>query len=249
MRFRFRTVIAALMAVFAISALATSAASADLAQKLGVCKSVGVGQGSYTDSKCREAQTGGAFEIVAPTKKTFHFTSGTFLLNNNGGYFGVITCQQTKGEGELSSTTTVSSVTISFSECSIVAGGHKCSFGPFTTYKLKGQTGEIAKAEAASEVGILLEPETGSRIAIFEKTPCSPEGIIQGKIAGEMVGVEGTEFKLVFERNKENQKIKNFETSADTNAKPELFLVGFQLTWESTEALKFEESLTLGATI
>lgn len=205
---RIRIVGAALVVVFALSAIAASAASA--------------------------AYTGPEF---SKESNTFTGSGGESVLKNTN---GTLTCTSLSLLGTLSllgfRNVTIGLVT--YKGCSGKVSGKTCP-AEISTVKLTGQLGDVAEAESATKVGLLLKPESGATFAEFE---C--EGLkvkVQGSIAGEVTPVEtlGTESKVVFTPSGTGMKIKtvtiNKGETSEKAEKPALELsVGGKASLSST---------------
>jgi hypothetical protein len=163
--------------------------------------------------------------------------------------------EELEGEIEFGSTRHGEEVIIKFKGCYavITVGGKKikCKVKtpgqPLSTIKTKRldrDLGEVLLAEAATEVGLDLEPEIGTVITTIAastecKTPLTP---IEGSIIGEMTPTgppETLEKKRVSTTVAAKQKIQNFV------AEPKDTLEAFatEATLTSTVNLKFAEIL------
>jgi hypothetical protein len=223
---RIRIIGLALVAVFAMTAVAASPAFA-------------------ADSEQLFKQAG--------TKQKFKSTSGVGKLTANG---QVVECKKDKGSGELNAkqTASVKNVVVTFEECKSEKEGVTCEVkskgagktNEVATVKLKGELGEVAAAEATSEVGLLLEPESGTAFVILEGTclQVSPTEVT-GSVAGEVtpVGKNQLTGKLEFKVPGGAQAIKTFERSTtDAVVKPSLKVFGlFTATQETSSEETFEE--------
>jgi hypothetical protein len=186
MRFKSRGVLLALVAVFAMSAVAASGASAALPE----------------------------FKPV-PTKKKFTSVSGEFTLTtpdqNNE-----FVCSKSTTTGEITGAGTVGKTIVKFTGCNYYDNGNgPCpahSTGAkaeeIVTDALKGELGSVATTEAPSGAGLLLEPETGHDLLVMAPVESSQnceatiETAMEGNIAGEIatVGKKQLTNKLVFAR-------------------------------------------------
>jgi hypothetical protein len=94
-----------------------------------------------------------------------------------------------------------------------------------------GELGEVAVAEAASKVGIVIKPGTTFL--------CGTETVqITGSVAGEVTPLNTTEF-LIFATTALAQNIKTIKTASGTTLKPVLLANKKPVTFESTETNKF----------
>jgi hypothetical protein len=243
----FRKTLTCLVAVFAVSALAASAASAETAA---------------------EQQQFGK-ELVKQ-----HFTSkeGKGTLTAGG---KAITCKEDTNVGETVGKESVQNVVVTFTgceepktPCKVNSPGQAA--GVIVTNALRGELGEVAKAEATSEVGLLLEPTPTK--AEEEKIPptkppfvvlegsCIPTTAVEGKLVGEVTPLAlSTKHNLEFALSAGKQKIKTFERSfakhcgipaggnqceEDAKLKPKLTAFGLEATEESLkDEVTFEEAV------
>jgi len=238
----FRKTLICLVAVFAIGAVAASAASAfSPPTELGVCEKVAAGTGEYTDANCSTAGKGN-FKFVRGTKNKFTVSGAAGKLSVAG---TSVTCKQNKGSGEVTGFESFAKVVSTFEECEVEVGGKKEPIANITTKNLKGAAGEIAKAEATSESGILLEPETGTEFATIPATKISPETKVTGSVAGELGPLTNAkEQTLVFALSAGKQKIKTINVE-DVVKKPSLKAFGLAATEETTQKIVYEENLWL----
>jgi hypothetical protein len=228
MQLKSKSVLLALIAVFAMSAVAASAASAALPE----------------------------FKPM-PTKKKFTSTSGTFLWRVASEPV-TISCSKTTTSGEITSSSTFGKMVTKFTGCQM----NKGSEGPcpvrsvggkaeeIVTSSLKGELGTVSKSQAASEVGMLLEPETGHELWTLASiaAPCSmPEVAFEGNIAGEVsaIGKKQSTSKLAFAPVSPTGKQKIAEITVKRGlVKPKLIDWGAdQMTLEGTDETTFEEAL------
>lgn len=177
----------ALAAIFAISLVAASVASA------------------------------AAPEFVGGTAK-FTTKSGSGTLETAA---QKVTCTSDISTGEVNGAHTVGTVVVTFSGCSGKRGTETCSvknkggtLGTVVTNTLDGELGKVAKAEAASEVGLLLLPATGKVFVTLEGTCLEPtSAAVEGAIAGEAspIGKKQTTGSLIFTGSAGTQSIKTIE--------------------------------------
>jgi hypothetical protein len=222
MRFKSRGALLAL-AVFAMSAIAVSAAS---------------------------AATLPEFKPV-PTKKKFTSTSGTVTWR-----FGTetIVCTKSATAGEFTGTSTLGKIVIKFTGCALKAKqGSNCPLkstnttteGEIVTNALKGELGTVSTKQAASGVGLLLEPETGKVISTIAGCGTWPETALEGALAGEVatVGKKQATNKLVFGVASGNQDIKEITVKSGTKS-PKFSGWGVSsITDEASDELTFEEAV------
>jgi hypothetical protein len=222
MRFKANSVLLALVAVFAMSAVTAAAASAVKPE----------------------------FKPV-PAKKKFTSTSGgvRWAMGTES-----ITCSSSTIAGEIASATLLGKVVVKFtgckdpgaskSGCAISSLGAK--EGEVVTKALKGELGTVKTSEAASGVGLLLEPETKSTgIATIEKTECRGETRLIGSLAAEIptIGKKQSTNGLVFGVTGGKSNIDHITLDSGKEMAPSLEGWGTQLTVEMSDALTFEEAL------
>ena len=216
MRSRFRTMIVALLAVFAVGAVATAAASAKN-PTWTVCKEVSAGSGKFEDGLCSKGGKGNweASELLTgETKEISSEANGAQKLVVAG---IVIDCGKFKTEpgakiigGEPG---TVEEAIV-YEECEMV-GRPNCSVGThgaFTTNTLLSKLVYLTKAaaekETAEATGTLLKPKTGKVLATVpfgsersaECTLLKSELEVTGELVAENVkgGAHATKQELSF---------------------------------------------------
>jgi hypothetical protein len=166
-----------------------------------------------------------------------------------------IKCKKSEGSGEVvtkEENKKVAKVKIIFKECSAEnEAGEVCkpkskggTEGKIETNELKGELGEVAKAEAEGEVGLKFEPVSGKVYVTLEGKclPSSPAPI-EGSLICEVkpVGTLAKEGKLICLPSGEKQKIRKFKGETATHE-----LKGFGLESipvEDTSITKFEEEV------
>jgi hypothetical protein len=145
-------------------------------------------------------------------------TSGTSVIS------GIVKCTSDTGKGQVSGA--LYQGTLQLEGCA-----RPCS----STIGLEftGELGEVAAAEASSEVGIVIKPGTTFL--------CGTETVqITGSVAGELTPLSTSE-KLIFVSipgTPPTQKIKTIKTASGT-LKPVLLANKKPVTFESTETNKF----------
>ena len=185
-------------------------------------------------------------------KGKFKSTSGAGVLTVAG---IKVKCKKDKDTGEITGTGTVGKVVVTFEECTSTKEAKECKTnspgakaGEIVTKELKGELGTVAKAEAASEVGLLLEPASGTEFVTLEKNECIIETKVTGKVAGEVTPVKKLqttgklEFKTV-EGKGEKQSIKKITTEAGKKEEPSLKAFGLTATEETSDENTFEEAV------
>jgi len=165
---RVRTLGLALVAVFALGAVAVGSASAQITPGLGRC--VKLTGGMYKDAGCTEkVSSGGKFEWKAgPGEKNKFKSSGEkATLEGAGEAHTKITCTSVSNSGEYTNGTEYK-ITVTFLGCE--SGGIKCentaTLGEIGTNPLRGKYGII---ETLTKLGTSLEAFTaGTTIATFK---------------------------------------------------------------------------------
>jgi hypothetical protein len=187
-----------------------------------------------------------------PTKKKFTSTSGTLTWQMGT---EKIVCTKSTIAGEVTSASTLGKMVMKLTGCAFRVGGEECPIkstnttteGEVVTNALKGELGTVETQEAASGVGLLLEPETGKVISTIAKPSrnCTemPETALEGALAGEVatVGKKQTTNKLAF-GTATVQKIKAI-TVKSGEKHPKFTGYGAVIDTEVTDALAFEEAL------
>jgi|HubBroStandDraft_2_1064218.scaffolds.fasta_scaffold03785_2 hypothetical protein len=124
------------------------------------------------------------------------------------------------------------------SGCTVNSPGQ--SGGTIVTNELDGELGSVKKTEAASGVGFILLPTSGTTFATLEGTCLlvSPAPLV-GTVAGEVTPVNGPaseDGKFIFNASSSAQSIKEINISG-TLEKPRLRSLGLLETTESTSEL------------
>lgn len=168
-------------------------------------------------------------------KDTFTTSSGESVLAGTG---LTITCKKDTGKGEVTSKTTVTG-TVSFEGCKGEILGNKCPETISST--LVGTLGEVAKAEATSEVGLLFKAKEGA----FAEFKCGSLNFkVTGSVAGEVTPTKtsSTTGKVIFALSGGAQKIKEI-TIEGKKEKPSLKAFGLNSTLQSSEENTFAEAI------
>ncbi len=181
---------AALLVVFAISAIAATSAMAAPVER-GLCKAAKKGAGEYLNARCTEpgAKGGAKKEFVwVPVAKAqaFTTTSGEATLKSftpEGAELPPVTCNKSKGKGKATATTT--ELVVTFEECSAAGeqctGGAKAKAGQIVTKTLDGVLGTISGGTGAGEA---VGAEGGGVSAEFR---CGANTIAtEGAVIGEL---------------------------------------------------------------
>jgi len=192
---RMRILGLALVAVFALSAVMVSGASAAKPQWKFCAKAAKVGKtftGKYSDSSCStKVETGGKFELEAGIGKGKGFKGkGTKAVLHNvipGKGDIKVECASFKDAGSVVAPSGVTNVTSTFSKCKSLGAPCKTEGGKketITTNALEGELGYMDKAHTAAGESLTSEsaPHTGF-LATFE---C--EGLAKVRVHGAVIG-------------------------------------------------------------
>jgi hypothetical protein len=180
---RIRIIGLALVAVFAISAVASASALAAPEFK---------GSGSVAGTTFTSTGGAGKMEGTETIKCTGSTSSGEITSATTVGKVVVIfTGCENKSK-----------------KCKSSSGA---AAGEIKTVSLKGELGEVASTEAASEVGELLTPESGSKYVSIESCTLIPIEVT-GSVIGEVTPIHSlsTKGKLVYTEASKKQTIKKF---------------------------------------
>jgi hypothetical protein len=213
-----------------VAALAMSVASAPAALAVGPTIVNGKGQ--------------------APQLTTITSKSGSMRIN-----FGssVITCSKSSGTGEWTGTTKVKADVITFTGCRSGKGTCQAALNSqgahseeIKTAALKGELGAVANAEAASEVGLLTEVESGTKWFTLAANECTPEFFVTGALACEVTPREKlqTTDKLECLTQSGFQKIRKLTRSGTGElVKPRLEGFAHELSFVASSENVFGEPL------
>lgn len=226
------------------------------------CAEVGGGEpGAFEDGECTKSDSSGYFTLIVlpgyallPAEQVFggDFTTkgGASVLTSS---VATATCTKDTSRGELTGPTSLGGIVITYSGCKVKKGTEECAVnsvgaeeGEVVTKTLKGELGEVAKSEAASGRGALVEPATGKALAELAKTKCTPETTLSGSVAGEIgpVGVNQSTGKLVFVVTAKKQAITRL-TVKGTSKTTNLEMFGLGATEELTQELTYSEPIEL----
>ncbi len=248
---RLRLLGLALIAVFAMSVVAASAASA-AAPEFFHCTKVAKGTGTYPTKKaCEKKEKAGEEpkewiieKVAAGEKIKFTDASGEGILSAAG---IVVTCTADSSTGEINGAKTVGNVFVSFTGCTAKNGETECSVhstgqpaGTIDTNELAGELGPVALAESKTEVGLDLEAVSGNFVTL--EGTCVPTTEVTGSVIGEVTPVEKLQKtgKLVYTTKTGKQKIQKFVGGA-TDVLKAFGLVEVQETTKDT--VTYEESI------
>ena len=167
-------------------------------------------------------------------------TTGTASLETAS--TDAVTCSSSVTTGEVTSVKTVGNLKVTFSGCSDKEGSG-CSVkgggggtGTIVTTTLDGALGTVKTTEAASGVGLLLLPTTGTVFVTLEGScvPGSPAKV-DGSVAGEATPtkVKSTTGKLILTGSKGTQSIKKISVAAGAVVEPKLLALGLLASSEN----------------
>jgi len=133
------------------------------------------------------------------------------------------------------------------------AGGRGCPLrsentstaGEIVTSSLDGELGTVASSEAASGVGLLLKPESGKTWAELAENGCTPETNWTGTLAAEVatIGKKQATNKLVISDPSGVQKIRAITVDSGKAEKPQFLMWTVAVALEATDELAFAEAL------
>jgi hypothetical protein len=222
MRLNTRDVLLALIAVFAMSAVATSAASATTPE----------------------------FKPV-PAKKKFTSSGGAATFKQSSGGLE-INCTTTSAAGEITGARTVGKLVLKYTGCHVenkpecavksTSAGHE---GEILTRVLEGELGTVKTSEAPSGVAVRLKGEEKKIWDTLAGGSCNHEEIMNGDVAAEIpvIGKKQATNKLVLVRHETSQAIKAITLDSGKLEEPQMALESTTMTMEGTGELKFEEAL------
>ena len=184
-------------------------------------------------------------EFSPGTLNQFKGESGSGALETSEGT-KPITCESDVNTGEITGPKTIGSVVVLFHGCKSVEGSgcpiHSPGQTPglIETHALVGELGSVKTTEAASGVGLLLSPASGTEFVTLEGTCLllSPAPVV-GTLAGEATPVKNgasKDGKLVFVGSAGVQKIKEINVLG-TVKKPVLEALGILKSSEATVEL------------
>lgn len=259
----FRKILVCLIAVFAMSAVASSAASAgteipEFKTAKGlfgfVCEEKAGGLGEYSTKAECEAHPGKQ-TAGGKWKRFFHVTitskSGESKLFAGG---NVITCKKDKNVGGLSSATTVWNVVFTFEECEATnTKAEKCKVngGTIVTNPLTGTLGEIADPKT---VGIDTESEETGKAFVKLTGACIVETSVTGSVICEVTPINisqltgtinckvtGTPPHQLFESIA-------FESGGALDSEDHLSAFGVKAAEETTDEVTYSENVEVNFT-
>jgi hypothetical protein len=194
-------------------------------------------------------------EVVA---KGFKVKSGKVVISFTvSGTPYKISCIASTSEGKLKSTKEVEAVTTKLTgctakkgeaktECEVKSSSPEGSKEEVVTKELKGRLGSVAKSEAASEVGLLLEPVTGSvYVTLKGSAECLPKETseVKGSVIGEVTPTkkEQTTGELLYKLfSGKEQLIRKFTGDSTVH---ELEVFGVKALLESAGTVTYGEKV------
>jgi hypothetical protein len=200
---------------------------------------------------------GGQEFIKLGAREGFTGTSGVSVFETPA--TAIITCKRDTVVGDVNGKARVAKVVVKFLECEgeDLFTHEKCSVksegagagNEIVTKELQGELGHVEKAEAATEVGLLLEGGgTNKEITTFEGTCLVVSTQVTGTFAGEVepIGAKVEEAKLRVATSSGKQKIKKiWRSGSGAEVKPSITAFGLTTTMSTLETLKFEEGVTI----
>jgi hypothetical protein len=195
------------------------------------------------------AASAAAPEFKPATKQAFTGSTGTLTIETGTGK--TITCSKGTSSGEITGASTVGGLVLTLTGCATTEGSG-CKFhsenaknaGEIITNALVGTLGEVKTAEAASGVGLLLEPASGKVLTTIQGPCLLGTSRLEGSVAAEVASIKtlAKTAKLAFVGKTGKQHIK-FITIKGVEKKSGLkfeggSLVG-EISWDTTETLTF----------
>jgi hypothetical protein len=181
---------------------------------------------------------------VLPTVKTLKGNIGSVVLDAGT---ESVECAEGTSAGEVTSTDALGKVVLKLTGCTETSGSGTCTVkspsageGELVTHTLKGELGTAKSSEAASDVGLLLEPETTKKVMTLASTKCSPETTVSGSLAGEVlpISVKQSIGWVTFATTSKKQDIKNITVLSGAKTL-ELEAFGSTATEEAINELEF----------
>jgi hypothetical protein len=194
-------------------------------------------------------------ENKVAVKGTSIATSGTNPSLYTKGAGITIKCTSEESTGEITSATTTAKNVVTYSGCKAFNGGTECGEArtkggsvaeQIKPHTLKGKLVEVASTEAASEVGLRLEPETGTTFDEIEFKPsCGffSSTTVTGKVIGEASPIKAgfsTTGKLIFGTASEEQVIKHIKGGTSNEILEAFF---FPSAIQDTETVTFGKAI------
>jgi hypothetical protein len=219
---RFKIVGLCLIAVFAVTAFASSAASAALPEFKVCAKAVKVGKttptGEFSDKSCTVKAAGGKYLLESGLgKKTAIKTKSKAAILETPGA-GTVECKSSKSGGNTAGTKEETGVIVEFKTCTSI--GKKCNSpgakaGTIKTNALHGVLGYLSKSPL--KVGIALSPEkSGAFDAEFncEGLGVQTFGTVIGQVTGDINVISKASVLTLAAPKEGQQEFTNFEGGA-----------------------------------
>jgi hypothetical protein len=181
---------------------------------------------------------------ILPSVKTFKGLGSLGALSAAG---TVISCEEAVDAGEITGMSTIGKLVITFTGCQVTSEERECTIksasakeGEIVTNTLMGELGTTKSTEAASEVGLLLLPQSGKSWTRLSSTKCTLESVVEGSLAGEVQPIsEKTQYVgLGFGVSSGKQDIEKITVSSGVK-EPELVVFGLPATAEFGEVIEF----------
>jgi hypothetical protein len=196
---RLRILGLALVAVFALGAVAASGASAASFYECAKAPKEGkTYTGKYSDKNCTTTTTGGKYELQPGVGKgkAFKGSSKASALivvvppgvnpEFPGGATIKVECATSKDSGKAAAPNKVEKVVAEFAKCKAL--GSPCASGTKKeVIKTNDLNGEVVDIEEGSGVGSLLKPESGTALANFTCTGLATSNV-HGSVIAEQTG-------------------------------------------------------------
>ena len=158
-----------------------------------------------------------------------------------------VTCIADTSEGEIKGTKQVGKVFVSFTGCTAKNGTETCPVhstgapaGTINTNELEGELGEVAEVESKTKVGLDLKAVAGNFVTL--EGTCVPTTNVTGSVIGEVTPVNKLQKtgKLVYTTKSGKQKIQKF-VGGETDVLKAFSLVEVQETTKDT--VTYEETV------
>jgi hypothetical protein len=192
------------------------------------------------------AASAAAPEFKPATKQAFTGTSGVISIERAS--FSPITCSKGASVGEITGASTVGGLVLTLTGCESKEKAG-CEFksvgaknnGEIVTKTLAGELGEVKTTQAATGVGLLLQPASGEEWAKIEG-PCilASPAKLTGTLAAEVTPIKtlAKTGKLVFVGEAGSNKITKITIKGKVD-EPKLRFEGYATSWNTTETLTF----------
>jgi hypothetical protein len=186
-----------------------------------------------------------------PTKKKITLTAGTSFWAGGGGSFHAAVCAGTSATGEVTGAKTIGNLVMTYTGCKTGEGcplsSEGAKEGEVVTKTLAAELGTVTKAQASTEVGLLLRPATKTKWFSTVGNSCVFSATVTGTLAAEVTGIHTKEAtrKLEFETGASGQKIKEITLDSGITEKPELEAVAAPMGLQAAYEWKFEEPVEI----